>query len=237
MKLLIAICFTLASFVSVAQPVDSAWLAKNYSAKFARDTGIILPHQTFIDEKGKERTLAEFKGKILYINVWATDCGSSVEGLVHLEQLKKILKAAQVDTLIQFVNICTEESTRKWKKNLKRLHLIGINLYCQDTTLLTKWNMAHHPWSILLDEQGKVMCFNFNPPGNGGVAYSLYAATKGIKPAESMWLEFRQQKQYYQFRKYTNDAEGQDFAKWYALASEEMYAYFQWQEARRKTLK
>lgn len=238
MKFYIAICITLTGFVVTAQTPrtpqsDSAWYAKYFIPKFTKDTGILLPQTKFIDEKGKERTLTDFKGKLLYIGVWATDCGTSVENLVHTGQLTKRLKAAQIDTRIQIVNICFEESKRKWKKTLKVIQPPGINLYCSDPNFEKNWDISGVIKYVLADTSGKVLSFDYLQPTEALLDYTLYAATKGIKPVDAMWVEFRQNQHFLQFRKHTDDTEGQAYAQWYAMVLNEMLDYIHWQVKRR----
>ena len=237
MKLFIAICFILISFIATAQTqhtreLDSVWYTKYFLPKFTKDTGILLPQTKFIDEKGKERTLAEFKGKILYIGVWATDCGTSVENLVHTGQLIKRLKAAQIDTQIQVVNICFEESKRKWKKALKKIQPPGINLYCNDENFEKDWRISGVIKYVLADASGKLLSFDYLQPTEALLDYTLYAATKGIKPIDAMWVEFRQNRHFLQNRKHTDDTEGQAYAQWYAMVLNEMLDYIHWQVKR-----
>lgn len=238
MKLIIAICFTLISLTSIAQVIqyDSAWHANYFIPKFTKDTGINLPDTKFIDEKGKERTLAEFKGKILYIGVWATDCASSVENLVHTGPLMKRLKAAQIDTQFKFINICFGESKKEWKKIIKEVQPPGINLYCRDKDFEKNWNISGVIKYVLVAPSGKVLSFNFLQPTEA-LDYFLYATAKGIKPIDAMWVDLRQQKHFSLYRKFTNDAEGQDYARWYASTIKELVEYFKWREARRKSPK
>jgi Redoxin len=234
MRYIISILFCINWIASNAQEIDSFWVASNRFPNFSRDTGLVLPDFSFIDEKGEKRTLAEFKGKILYIDVWATSCAPCIAKFPDAKQLKNRLKLPQIDTLIQFVNICTGESKSKWKKLLKQHQPIGINLYSNDTTLEKLWNLDAVPRYILVDTSGKIMCYMFMEPDDGGIDYALYAATKGIKPSDAVWIDFRQCQHFRKHRKYTDDLEGQDYARWFNSVASELIEYFKWKQARKQ---
>lgn len=202
--------------------------------RYITDTGIHLPPTKFIDEKGKTRTLADFKGKILYVDVWATDCAPCIARMPHAEQLAKRLKATSLDTSIQMINICSGESKEEWKKMLAKHHPVGINLYSIDTSFDRKWKITAVPHYILLDKEGKVMSKKFSAPDEGGLDYMLYAATKKIKPAQAVWMDFRQYQSFRKNQRFTDDEEGRDYAEWYKVNSVLQVAYFQWRTSRNK---
>lgn len=234
MKLYITFLLTLSCFVCYGQEIDSVWIATNRVPGYTRDTSIFLPDFQFFDEKGKTRTLSEFRGKILYIDIWTTWCGPCIANFPHSKKLFERLKAIRLDTAIQFINICTEDSRSAWKKKLKTHDPIGVNLYSKDTSLYKLWNVSYFPRYILLDSTGKVLCYEFSRPDDGIVDYALYAATKGIKPAEAVWLDFRQYQHYRKFGRYSDDEEGANYSKWYNSTVNERIEYFKWKQARRK---
>jgi thiol-disulfide isomerase/thioredoxin len=234
MRPLLTILLSFVTAVGTAQEIDSSWIANNRFPSYTRDTGIVLPDYTFIDENGASKKLSDFRGKILYIDIWTTWCAPCIGGFPHSKQLLKRLKAAQIDTLIQFVNICTEDSRSAWRKKLKQHTPVGVNLYSKDTSIYKLWDIASFPRYILVDASGQVMCYDFSGPDDGVIDYTLYAATKGIKPAEAIWIDFRQYQFFKTHKKYTDDAEGRDYDKWYRSVVNARVEYFKWRTARTK---
>lgn len=234
MKLFICFVFVFSSFIVKGQEVDSAWLAKNILPNLSKDASTFLPDASFIDEKGNTRSLSEFKGKILLIDVWTTWCGNCIIRFPHSEQLYKRLKSIHLDTAIQFINICTEDSKSEWKKMLKKHHPAGINLYSKDTSIYQSWNVSAFPRYILVDRSGKILSGHYFGPDDGRIDYTLYAAVKERNLAEAVWVNFRQEQHYQKYRKYTDDEEGNDYTVWYNSIVKELIAYFQWKQARRK---
>lgn len=234
MKLLITFYSIFFYLFTSAQEPDSAWVATNRFPSFSKDTGIFLTDAKFFDEKGNIRTLSEFKGKILYIDIWTTWCGPCIAKIPHSKQLLKRLESIHLDTAIQFINICTEDSKSEWKKKLRKYQPVGINLYSTDTSIYKLWEISSFPRYILLDSRGKVLCFEFAGPDDDIIDYALYASTQGIKPAESVWVEFRQNQHYRKFSKYTDDEEGADYSKWHKSTMNKRIEYFKWKQARLK---
>jgi thiol-disulfide isomerase/thioredoxin len=198
-----------------AQEYDSAWVAKAYGERFTIDTGKLLASRKFIDEKGNIKRLEDYKGKVLYIDIWATWCGPCRLNFERSPQLLQRLESIHLDTLIQFINICTEESTKDWKKALKEIRPPGVNLYSLDTSIYRAWQISSFPTTILLDETGKIMAKHFTDARDAITTdFLLYAALKGIKPSEAIWIQFRQEKYREKHHTFTEDPEGKDYSAW-----------------------
>lgn len=234
MKIFITLFFLLSSFIVKGQEIDSAWVSKNIVPKFVKDTGLFLPDASFIDEKGNTRLLSEFKGKVLLIDIWTTWCGNCIIRFPHSEQLYNRLKSIQLDTAIQFINICTEDSKSEWKKMLKKHQPVGVNLYSKDTSIYQSWNVSAFPRYILVDRYGKILSDHYFGPDDGMIDYTLYAAVKERNLAEAVWIFFRQGQNYQQYRKFSDDEEGADYALWYNSIVKELVAYFQWKQKRKE---
>ncbi|PKQ08181.1 MAG: TlpA family protein disulfide reductase [Alphaproteobacteria bacterium HGW-Alphaproteobacteria-12] len=50
-----------------------------------------VPDVTFIDAEGQERTLADFRGKLVLLNLWATWCTPCREEMPELDELQAVL--------------------------------------------------------------------------------------------------------------------------------------------------
>jgi thiol-disulfide isomerase/thioredoxin len=213
--------------------LDSTWLASNILPKYYIDTGTNLPHATFINEQGEEKTLADLKGKILYVDIWATWCANCMNKFPYQEQLMQRLKILHLDTAIQFVNISIEDSRKEWKKAVKKYDPPGLNLYCSDTSLYEKWNIAALPAYILLDASGKVLGKDIANPQDAMIDFILYASTKGIKPVKAVWTEFRQG-QLLSVHRTPAAFTDKDYATWYSAMMPSLVAFYHWREEQEK---
>jgi thiol-disulfide isomerase/thioredoxin len=217
-----------------SQPIDSAWTAKAYLERFTRDTGMVLPETNLVDPHGKKRSLEEFTGKILFVDIWTTWCGSCIEGFAHQKKLVERLKAIHVDTAIQFLTICTEDEDGKWKKLLRKHDPEGVHLFATDSSIHTSWHINSFPNYMLLDRSGKILIADAPGPDDAIVDYILYAAANDIKPVTALWIHFRQNDHFNKNRSFTNDTEGMAFLKWHQSIVAELYKYSLWRQKRNK---
>ena len=73
-------------------PASTSELASFKTGKFERldfDVELSAPTSTFVDERSKSHTFAEYKGKVLVYNIWAEWCGPCVEEMPSLARLQK----------------------------------------------------------------------------------------------------------------------------------------------------
>jgi len=200
---------------SSAQKIDSAWIQNSYVKRFTTDTGIYLSDIKLIDEKSTLKKLSHYKGKFVMLNIWTTWCAPCKVNFKHLPQLKERLKIVHLDSVIQFINICTEDSKKEWRQLLIKINPPGVNLFSVDTSLYEKWNITSFPTTILLDTSGKIIAKHFTDAREPVLTdFLLYAGSKGIHPVESIWIYFRQAKHYEKFQRYTDDEEGKNYSVW-----------------------
>ncbi|MDT0677767.1 TlpA family protein disulfide reductase [Autumnicola musiva] len=107
-----------------------------------------------------DEILEEFKGKKLFIDVWATWCAPCKEEFKHNDSLKNLLKAS--NTNILYVSIDDEERSEKWKEmikfyNLKGSHLRANSELNSDLRKIYDDNeIIYIPWYILVDSKGNI---------------------------------------------------------------------------------
>jgi len=221
--------FIISIWVTAHGQISDSTVAAKYQL-FLVDTGTYLPATVFIDQHGKTKTLSDFRGKILYINMWATTCGNSVAEFAYMEQLLKRLQTIHLDSVFEFINIHVEDSKKQWLKSLKKYHPPGTNLYCSDTSLLVKWNLDAPPAYILLDRSGKVLGKDvYWPVEAGSIDYILYCSTKGIYPAEAI-LRKHQQDKLMAEHKTSAAITDEDYAMWFNMTIKSFLEFQTWRK-------
>ncbi len=55
--------------------------------------------QPFVDSQGAEKTLADYRGRGIVLNFWATWCAPCVKEMPQLDRLKKILAQDEIEVL------------------------------------------------------------------------------------------------------------------------------------------
>jgi thiol-disulfide isomerase/thioredoxin len=231
MKLTILIFFTLLSFFSYGQNIDSAYIEKFIGNRYKTDTTSFLPTYKFNDDKGNSLSLGDFRGKILYIDVWSTTCPPCLAQFPHREQLLNRLKRLHLDTSIIFININIEDSKRNWKKAIKKYQPVGINLHCSDTSLYNNWNIHALPCHILLSKTGYLLGQQIAGPDDGMIDWILYSSIKGNNLIDAIWRSFNQSKlmEKYKTSKVITDEE---YAKWFNDLMPALLEYDLWRKNR-----
>lgn len=142
---------------------------KSCVARYDKTTGL-KKHQEEILPKGKaspkffnyenfdgsKTSLDDFKGKFVYIDLWATWCGPCKKEIPFLKACEKEFH----DKNIVFVSISTDrlKDRDKWRKMVKDLQLTGVQLYANgDTSFETAYEVNSIPRFILIDPQGNIV--------------------------------------------------------------------------------
>jgi thiol-disulfide isomerase/thioredoxin len=126
--------------------------------------GTASPTFNYENHKGGKTSLADLKGRYVYIDVWATWCGPCI---VEVPALKR-LEASYEGKNIAFVSISVDsdkthggswdKAIDDWKAMIKDKELGGIQLhYGGDQTFVKEYNVSTIPRFILLDPNGGVV--------------------------------------------------------------------------------
>lgn len=107
---------------------------------------------------GKKVNISEFKGKHVYVDVWATWCGPCIR---EIPSLKKVEKAYH-DKNIEFVSISIDDQKdeAKWKKFVEEKELGGQQIMdgtAWKSDVVAEYNIRGIPRFILIDEEGKIV--------------------------------------------------------------------------------
>ena len=112
------------------------------------------------------------KGKMLFIDIWATYCPDCRKELPTLETLQQTYKGKP----ITFVSISVDRDKEAWKTMVKEKKLNGIHLYASPETkeLFKKlYDLRSIPRYMLVDKEGNIISINAPMPSKGTVLESL----------------------------------------------------------------
>lgn len=108
--------------------VKSPLLVKNFETLCNRwrklSVGALSPNFNCTDLSGKKVSLSDFKGKYVYIDIWATWCGPCQREIPHLQKLEEKYHGKD----IYFVSISCDNNKKAWE-NRVRAGLKGIQLH------------------------------------------------------------------------------------------------------------
>lgn len=130
------------------------------------------PDFTLKDIEGKEYTLASFKGKPLYIDIWATWCMPCIKEIPDLKKIEK-----EFGDKIHFLSICKSDTKENWEKFVKKEKLEGFQLFAPDENIpfFKDYNVQGIPRFILIDKDGKIIDSNAKRPSNPKLREELEA--------------------------------------------------------------
>ncbi len=117
---------------------------------------------SFPDINGNIYKLNDFKGKYVYIDVWATWCGPCRIEMPHLKRLKENFKNKN----IEIIGISVDERKSDWENFINRENLGGVQLYAGgwNNELVQHFMITGIPRFILLDKDGKIISANAERP-------------------------------------------------------------------------
>jgi thiol-disulfide isomerase/thioredoxin len=120
---------------------------------------------SFPDVNGKYYSLSDFKGKYVYIDVWAAWCGPCKRELPFLAELKEKFSGKN----IEIIGISVDENREDWINMLQSQNMKGIQLHAGgwDNELCNHFKITGIPRFILLDKAGNIINANADrPSGN-----------------------------------------------------------------------
>lgn len=114
-----------------------------------------------MDIEGNTHSLDEFKGKYLYIDLWATWCGPCQKELPELKQLAEAFK----DKNITFLGLSIDYKKEAWEEKVKGGNLPGTQLHIgPNSSFQRAYNIDGIPRFILLAPDGTIINNNMSRP-------------------------------------------------------------------------
>ena len=116
-----------------------------------------------VDADGKAVDFSQFKGKYVYIDMWASWCGPCCKEVPFLKQLEKELKNDNV----VFVSVSSDKDEQAWRKKMSELKMHGNQFLDKDNTLGEALNVKGIPFFVIYDKEGNLHTYGALRPSTG----------------------------------------------------------------------
>jgi thiol-disulfide isomerase/thioredoxin len=137
------------------------------------------PTFSYENHKGGMSSLSDYKGKYVYIDVWATWCGPCLAEIPHLKKVE----AEYHDKNIVFISISIDakKDYEKWKNMVNQKELGGVQLFADNdwnSQFVKDYGIQGIPRFILIDPSGNVLEADASRPSNPDLRKKLDALLK-----------------------------------------------------------
>lgn len=139
------------SLVSMAKYYDEAMKTKKMD-------GAMSPTFEYDNYKGGKTKLEDFRGKYVYIDVWATWCAPCRAEIPFLKKLDE--KYHQKNIVFVSLSIDQLKDVEKWRKLIKDKELGGVQVFADNdwnSQFVKDYNITGIPRFILIDPNGKIV--------------------------------------------------------------------------------
>ena len=144
-------------------------LQKKYDKRFTIRPGSIASDFSGKTLEGKLISLNDFKGKVVYVDVWASWCSPCLEEIPYA---KKLHSAFQEDKVI-FLNVSIDRSREAWKKKLgNEKDWLGTHIILdqkEHDTFARNYKVIGIPKYLLIDQNGKIVSADASRPSSKSI--------------------------------------------------------------------
>jgi peroxiredoxin len=149
--LLILLVIVGVGIIVLLQTKDSSF---NLSGKPRLGKGVPAPDFTLPGLDGKKISIAEYKGKVIFLNIWATWCPPCVEEMPSMEKLYQKLKGESFEILAVSIDVSGSESVLPFMKKHK---LSFPALLDTKGDIKSLYQTTGVPESFIIDKEGIIV--------------------------------------------------------------------------------
>ncbi len=137
------------------EKIDSVTKKESPESEIPKEL-IKAPDFSLADINGKRFDLSDFKGKYVYMDIWATWCGPCKVQIPFMKELEKQFH----DAPIHFVSVSLDKLEDKpiWEKMVRENQMSGVQLFAgREDNFGFDYKIEYIPTFIILDKEGNIM--------------------------------------------------------------------------------
>src|SRR5437762_9285704 len=132
--------------LAIIGPVAAATAPQNF---VLHDTPKALPEISFADDAGRPHTLADFKGRVVLLNIWATWCAPCRKEMPTLDRLQAALGGPGFEVVALLVDHDGSDSVRTFYDEIQ---IPSLAVYVDPSAdAMQKLSIVGVPTTMLID--------------------------------------------------------------------------------------
>jgi thiol-disulfide isomerase/thioredoxin len=124
---------------------------------------------TATDKDDRQVPLSSLKGKVIYVDIWATWCGPCMAEIPHFEELKAKYKD---NSSVAFVSLSIDDDQPLWQRSIEIRKAAGYQ-WLISRNKLPAYNIVGIPRTLLIDKDFRIVEMNGKMPSDPAAAKSI----------------------------------------------------------------
>lgn len=128
--------------------------------------------------EGGQTSLSDLKGKVVYLDIWATWCRPCLE---EMKKGKKLKEAFVGNNDVVFLYVSIDKEAEKWRSYVKNNNIHGTHLISREGAeekLLERYDVPYIPRFVLIDKQGNIVQYEAKAPSDASIEADIKALLK-----------------------------------------------------------
>lgn len=140
-------------------------LDKKYVLEFKRKKASVVgtpfpEHIHLRDLEGNKVDFSQFRGKYVYIDLWASWCAPCIKEIPHLKKIEHELQNKDV----VFLSVSIDTNEQAWHAKVKDLDMKGYQVIDLQNDLPKALNISGIPFFVIYDKEGKLYKYSAPRP-------------------------------------------------------------------------
>jgi peroxiredoxin len=115
------------------------------------DVGYVAPNFTLPDLEGREVSLSDYRGKVVFLNIWATWCPPCRDEMPSMQKMYEALKGDRFEILAVSIDAGEARVVRKFMEELK---LTFPALHDRNSQVYKLYRATGVPETFIIDHKG-----------------------------------------------------------------------------------